>query len=82
MKTDTQSLVLMAVVGIVAGFLASMIVGGGGGLLWYLIVGLIVGGFLLSALGTKLPIENEIASQIITALIGAIVVIILARMIA
>ncbi|MFO7297556.1 MAG: GlsB/YeaQ/YmgE family stress response membrane protein [Pseudomonadota bacterium] len=85
MKTDAQSLLIMAVIGIVAGFLASLIVGGGGGLIWYLFVGLIgafVGGLLLSALDVNLGIKNEIASRIVTATIGAVVVIVLARLIA
>jgi uncharacterized membrane protein YeaQ/YmgE (transglycosylase-associated protein family) len=85
MKMDAQAIIVMAVIGIIAGFLASMVVGGGGGLLWYLIVGLVgafVGGLLLGAVGTNLGISNPIASQIVTATIGAIIVIILARLIA
>lgn len=85
MKTDLQSLLIMAVIGIVAGFLASLLVGGGGGLVWYLFVGLIgafVGGLLLGALDLKLGINNAMVSQIVTATIGAVVVIVLARMIA
>ena len=85
MKTDAKSLLIMAGIGIVAGFLASLIVGGGGGLIWYLFVGLLgafVGGLLLSALDVNLGIKNEIASRIVTATIGAVVVIVLARLIA
>ena len=85
MKMDAQSLVVMAVIGIIAGFLASVVVGGGGGLLWYLIVGLVgafVGGLLLGSTGLNLGISNPIASQVVTATIGAILVIILARVIA
>ena len=85
MKTDAKSLLIMAGIGIVAGFLASLIVGGGGGLIWYLFVGLVgafVGGLLLGALDLNLGIKNEIASRVVTATIGAIVVIVLARLIA
>ncbi len=85
MKTDVRSLLVMAGIGIVAGFLASLIVGGGGGLIWYLFVGLLgafVGGPLLNALNLNLGIRNELASQVVTATIGAIVVIVLARLIA
>ncbi len=85
MNTDPQSLILMAVVGIVAGFLASVIVGGGGSIVYYLIVGLIgsfVGSYLLGAAGVNLGIGNPLLSQIVTAMIGAIVVIVLARLIA
>lgn len=84
MKTDLQSLLVMAGIGIVAGFLASLIVGGGGGLVWYLVVGLIgafVGGWLLGAFDLNLGIQNPLASQVLTATIGAIVVIVLARLI-
>ena len=49
---DTRSLLVFLAIGIVAGFLASFIVGGGG-LVRYLITGVIgafVGGYLFSAL--------------------------------
>ena len=53
MKVDAQTLIVMAVIGIVAGWLASWVVGGGN-LLTYLISGLLgafVGGFALNAAG-------------------------------
>lgn len=81
---DARALIVLAVIGIIAGFLASFLVGGGG-LIRYLITGVIgalVGGFLLSALGIKLGISNPLASQIVTATIGAVVVVLAARMIA
>lgn len=84
MKMDTQALVVMAVIGIVAGFLASIVVGGGG-LLRYLITGIlgaVVGGFVLSALNVNLGIKNPLVAQIATATIGAILVVLAARLIA
>lgn len=84
MDEQTRALVVFAVIGIVAGFLASFIVGGGG-IIRYLISGVIgsfVGGYLLNALGINLGIRNALASQIATATIGAIVVVLLAKMIA
>ena len=84
MRTDAQTLIVMAVIGVVAGFLASLLVGGSG-LLRYLVTGIIgsfVGGWLLSALGVNLGIRNALASQIATSTIGAIVVVVLARIIA
>lgn len=84
MKMDTQALVVMAVIGIVAGFLASIVVGGGG-LLRYLITGIIgafVGGFVLSALNVNLGIKNPLVAQVATATIGAILVVLAARLIA
>lgn len=81
---DMRSLVIAIVIGLVAGWLASIVVGGGG-LIRYIITGLIgsfVGSYLLGALGIDLGIGNPLVSQIVTAAIGAIVVVLLARMIA
>ncbi|MBX9589107.1 MAG: GlsB/YeaQ/YmgE family stress response membrane protein [Hyphomonadaceae bacterium] len=84
MNLNTQQLITMAVVGIVAGWLASLVVGGGG-LLRYLITGILgafVGGWLFSAAGWKLNLGNELAEQIVTSAIGAIVLVLLARLLA
>ncbi len=84
MNTDTRALVLFLLIGLAAGWLASILVGGGG-LVRYLITGIIgafVGGFLLNAVGINLGIRNALLSQIVTATIGAIVVVLLARLIA
>lgn len=81
---DAKALIVMALIGIVAGWLASMVVGGGG-LLRYLITGVIgafAGGFLFSTLGIKLGIGNALVEQIVVATIGAIIVVVLARLIA
>jgi len=84
MSTDLTALLIFLAIGLVAGWLASLILGGGG-LMRNLIVGVIgafVGGWLLSAVGVSLPIGNALLSQIITATIGAIVVILIARVVA
>jgi len=84
MDERTRDLVIFALIGIVAGFLASLIVGGDG-LIRYLITGVIgafVGGYLFRALGVNLGINNALLSQIVTATIGAIVIVLLARLIA
>ncbi len=84
MKADTRALVVLALIGVVAGWLASILVGGGG-LIQYLVsgvVGAFVGGLLLNAVGVNLGIRNQLASQVVTATIGAIVVVLLARLIA
>jgi uncharacterized membrane protein YeaQ/YmgE (transglycosylase-associated protein family) len=84
MKIDTQALIVMVVIGIIAGWLASLLVGGGG-LIRYLVTGILgafVGGFALNAAGINLGIRNAILSQIVTAAIGAIIIILLARLIA
>lgn len=83
MDAKTKSILIFCAIGLVAGWLASFIVGGGG-LLRYLISGVIgafVGGYLLGALNINLGIKNPLASQIVTSTIGAIVVVLLARLI-
>ena len=45
------------------------------------VIGAFVGSYLLNALGVNLGIKNELAAQIATATIGAIVVVLLARLI-
>jgi uncharacterized membrane protein YeaQ/YmgE (transglycosylase-associated protein family) len=83
MNMNAQQLIVWAVIGIVAGWLASVVVGGGGGVLRYLITGLIgafVGGFVFNSAGWKLNLGNEWVDQIVVAAIGAIIVTILARM--
>ncbi len=82
-RMDTRSLVIFLVIGLVAGFLASLVVGGGG-LITYLISGVIgafVGGWLFSALKISLNL-NPLLVQIITSTVGAIIVVIIARLIA
>ncbi len=81
---NTRAIVIFLLIGTIAGWLASLIVGGGG-LLTYLVSGVIgsfVGGYLLQALKITLPIRNVWISQIVTSTIGAIVVVIIARLIA
>ena len=82
---DARTLIIMLIVGVVAGWLASLLVGGGGGIFRYLIIGIIgsfAGGFLFKQLGISLGIGNELVREIIVATIGAIIVVLLARLIA
>jgi uncharacterized membrane protein YeaQ/YmgE (transglycosylase-associated protein family) len=84
MNMNTQQIVTIVVVGIVAGWLASLVVGGGG-ILRYLITGILgafVGGWLFNMAGWKLNLGSEIADQIVISAIGAIVLVLLARLIA
>lgn len=81
---DARSIVIFVVIGLVAGWLASFVVGGGG-LVRYIVTGLIgsfVGGFLFGALGIRLGIGNALVEQILVAAVGAIVVVLIARVIA
>jgi uncharacterized membrane protein YeaQ/YmgE (transglycosylase-associated protein family) len=84
MSVGVTELLIFLGIGLVAGWIAGLLLGGGG-LIRSLIVGVIgafVGGWLLSVLGVSLPIGNALLSQIITATIGAIVVLAVARIIA
>ena len=83
MSPDLTALLIFLGIGLVAGWLASLLLGGGG-LVRNLIVGVIgafVGGWLLGVAGITLPIGNALLSQVITATIGAIAVILVARVI-
>jgi uncharacterized membrane protein YeaQ/YmgE (transglycosylase-associated protein family) len=84
MNVDAQRLIIWAIIGIIAGWLASVVIGGGGGVLRYLITGLIgafVGGFVFQLAGWKLNLGNEWLEQIVIAAIGAIIVVIIARIV-
>lgn len=85
MNIETRALVVFAIVGILAGFIASLLIGGGGGILRYLITGVIgafVGGYLFEALKIDLGIGNKFLSEVIVATVGAVIVVVLARIIA
>ncbi len=84
MSPEITQLLIFLGIGLVAGWLASLVLGGGG-LLRNLVIGVIgafVGGYVLSLAGIGLPIDNPWISQIITATIGALIVIVIARVIA
>ena len=84
MNMNTQQIIIMVVIGIIAGWLASLLVGGPGSLLGYLITGIIgafVGSFIFSSAGWKLKLGNAWIDAIVVALIGSIVVIFLARLV-
>jgi uncharacterized membrane protein YeaQ/YmgE (transglycosylase-associated protein family) len=82
---DPAALIIMLVVGAIAGWLASIVVGGlKFGLIGYIIAGIIggvVGPVLLNALKVKFDLGNAALNSIVTSAIGAMVVILLARLI-
>ncbi|MGV8854789.1 MAG: GlsB/YeaQ/YmgE family stress response membrane protein [Devosia sp.] len=83
-ENNNRAAVMFVAIGVLAGFLASLIVGGGG-LFTYLISGVIgsfVGGYLFTALRIDLGIRNNLLRQIVTSTVGAILVVLLARLIA
>jgi len=84
MNEQSKSIVAWIIIGLIAGFLASLVVGGGGGLLGWLIAGLIgsvVGGFLAQQLKINLKLGNPFLEQVIISFGGAIIVLIVARVI-
>lgn len=81
---DIKSILIWCVIGLVAGWLASFLVGGGG-LVRYLITGLIgafVGGFLVKAVGININLGNAVVNEVVVAAIGATVVVLIARLLA
>jgi uncharacterized membrane protein YeaQ/YmgE (transglycosylase-associated protein family) len=80
---EIQSLLIFLLTGLVAGWIASLVLGGGG-LLRNLIVGVIgalVGGYVLKLANVTLPISNAWANDLATAVIGALIVILVARLV-
>lgn len=85
MDERTRALLIFALIGIIAGWLASVLLGGGGGLIRYLITGIVgafVGGYLFEAMNVDLGIRNKFLSEVVTASVGAVIVVLLARLIA
>lgn len=80
---DAESIVIWLIVGAIAGWLAGMVVRGGGfGLIGDIIVGIVGGliaGWLLPRLG--IMIGGGIVAQIINAFIGAVILLIILRLI-
>lgn len=78
-----ETLILWAVIGLIAGWLASAVVGGGYGVIGDIVVGVVgafLGGWLFRALGISRP-EGGIVGTIIVAFVGAVVLLLLLRLI-
>ncbi len=78
-----MEILIWLVVGLVAGVLASKVVGGGFGLLGDIVLGIIgavVGGWLFGKLGWGSPLPG-ILGTIFVAFIGAVVLLLLLRLI-
>lgn len=76
--------IVILLVGLVAGALASWLTGGRKGAIRYIATGLIgafVGGWLFRAAGISLGIDSEILRALVTATIGAVIVSLIARMV-
>ena len=80
---DWKAIGIWILIGLIAGWLASFIVGGGGIIrfvIWGLI-GSVVGGFLARQFNINLKLGNAFIEQVIIAAVGAIIVVLVARMI-
>jgi uncharacterized membrane protein YeaQ/YmgE (transglycosylase-associated protein family) len=80
-EMDTKNIIVAVLIGLAAGWLASWVVGGNG-YVQYLISGVLgsfVGSYVLNAMKINLGIRSEIGRDIATATIGAIIVMIIAK---
>ncbi len=80
----TTNIVAILLIGLVAGWLASLVVGGGGLVRDLLtgLVGAVVGAFIIHALGIVLPFRDPLVTDIVTATLGAVIVVVVARAVA
>jgi uncharacterized membrane protein YeaQ/YmgE (transglycosylase-associated protein family) len=80
---DVQSFIIWIIVGAIAGWLAGMVVKGGGfGLIGDIVVGIVgalIAGWLLPQLG--IVIGSGIVAAIIDAFIGAVILLVIIRLI-
>jgi uncharacterized membrane protein YeaQ/YmgE (transglycosylase-associated protein family) len=83
MDAQVQRMIMLAIFGIIAGWLAGMVVGHPkGGFIGSMIAGLlgaIVGSFILSALKVQMPFGSDVINSLAQAVIGAAVVLLVAR---
>ena len=78
---SVESIVVWLIIGAVAGWLAGMLVKGGGfGLIGDIVVGIVgalIGGWLAGALG--ISIGSGLVASIVTAVIGAVILLVIVR---
>jgi uncharacterized membrane protein YeaQ/YmgE (transglycosylase-associated protein family) len=80
---SAETLLLWIVVGLVSGWLASAVVGGGMGLVGDIVVGVVgafLGGFVFRGLHIHAPFHG-LASTIFVAFVGAVVLLLVLRLI-
>jgi uncharacterized membrane protein YeaQ/YmgE (transglycosylase-associated protein family) len=80
-----ESIIIWLIVGAIAGWLAGMVVRGGGfGLIGDIIVGIIgavIAGWLLPRLHINIAVGNAFVTDIIDAFIGAVILLIILRLV-
>ncbi|WEK48956.1 MAG: GlsB/YeaQ/YmgE family stress response membrane protein [Candidatus Kaistia colombiensis] len=81
---ETQTILIWVAIGLIAGWLASIVVGGGGFFRNIItgLIGAVVGGFLVRYFNIPVDLGNEFVNQIVIAAVGAVIVVGLAKMIA
>ena len=76
---EPQSIVIWLVIGAVAGFLAGLVMEGGGfGLIGNIVIGIlgaVVAGYLFPRLGVSIPIADPIIRAIAVSTIGAVILL-------
>lgn len=78
-----MDLLTWLIVGLVAGVLASMVMGGGYGLIGDIVIGIVgafIGGWIFRTLGARVPIGG-LGGVILVAFIGAVVLLFVLRLI-
>ena len=83
MTMNAQQLITWLVVGLIAGWLAHLFVGGPANILGYLIAGLLggfIGSWLFNALGWNLNLGSPLIDAVVTSAIGAAILVLLAKM--
>ena len=77
-----ETILLWAIIGLIAGFLASVVVGGGYGLIGDIIIGVVgafIGGWLFAQLHVRGPFAG-LPGRIFVAFVGAVVLLLVLRL--
>jgi uncharacterized membrane protein YeaQ/YmgE (transglycosylase-associated protein family) len=76
---EPQSIIIWLIIGAVAGFLAGLVMEGGGfGLIGNIIIGILgaaVAGYLFPRLGVSIPIADPLFRGIVVSTLGAIILL-------
>ncbi len=79
---STETFLIWIVIGLIAGWLASAVMGGGFGVVGDIVIGVVgalLGGFIFRALHLSMPFKG-LASTIFVAFIGAVVLLLVLRL--
>ena len=79
---STETFLIWLVIGLIAGWLASAVIGGGFGVVGDIVIGVVgafLGGFIFRALHLSMPFRG-LASTIFVAFIGAVVLLLVLRL--